>query len=120
MIALLGANGAGKTTTLRALSGISSPQGTVKLDGVDITNLSAAKRAGCGLAHVPQGRGTFAGFTVEENLWLGAHTVSNRAQVAQDIQTWFSAFPATRASGANSSPAVSAAASSRCSRSHAP
>src|SRR4051812_10062182 len=71
MVALLGANGAGKTTTLRALSGVLRHNGSIKLNGAEISGLSPAKRAGLGLAHVPQGRGTFAGFTVEENLWLG-------------------------------------------------
>jgi branched-chain amino acid transport system ATP-binding protein len=93
MVALLGANGAGKTTTLRALSGVLRHSGSIKLDGVEIGGLSAAKRAGLGLAHVPQGRGTFAGFTVEENLWIGAHTVKDRAQITQDIQSWFARFP---------------------------
>ncbi len=81
MVALLGANGAGKTTTLRAISGVLRHSGSIKLYGAEISGLSAATRAGLGLAHVPQGRGTFASFTVEENLWLGAHTVKNRAQI---------------------------------------
>ena len=93
MVALLGTNGAGKTTTLRALSGVLRHGGSIKLDGAEVGVLSAAKRTGVGLAHVPQGRGTFAGFTVEENLWLGAHTVKDRAQIAQDVQSWFARFP---------------------------
>jgi branched-chain amino acid transport system ATP-binding protein len=93
MVALLGANGAGKTTTLRALSGVLRHGGSIRLNGADISGLPAAKRAVLGLAHVPQGRGTFAGFTVEENLWIGAHTVKDRTQIAQDIQTWFARFP---------------------------
>jgi branched-chain amino acid transport system ATP-binding protein len=93
MVALLGANGAGKTTTLRALSGVLRHSGSIKLNGAEISGLSAAQRAARGLAHVPQGRGTFAGFTVEENLWLGAHTVRNRAQIASDIDMWFARFP---------------------------
>lgn len=96
MVALLGANGAGKTTTLRALSGVLRHSGSIRLDAVEISGFSAAKRAGLGLAHVPQGRGTFAGFTVEENLWIGAHTVKDRAQIAQDIQSWFARFPRLR------------------------
>ena len=105
---------------MRALSGVLRHSGSIKLDGIEISGLSAAKRAGLGLAHVPQGRGTFADFTVEENLWLGAYTVSDRAQIAQDLQSWFARFPAARASAGASSPAASAAASSRCSRSRGP
>jgi branched-chain amino acid transport system ATP-binding protein len=93
VVALLGANGAGKTTTLRAISGVLRHSGSIKLFGAEISGLSPATRAGLGLAHVPQGRGTFASFTVEENLWLGAHTVKNRGQVTEDIQTWFERFP---------------------------
>jgi branched-chain amino acid transport system ATP-binding protein len=93
MVALLGANGAGKTTTLRALSGVLRHSGSIKLNGAEIGGVSAARRAGLGLAHVPQGRGTFAGFTVEENLWLGAHTVRDRVQIAADIKHWFTRFP---------------------------
>ena len=93
MVALLGANGAGKTTTLRALSGMLRHAGSIKLNGTEISALPAAKRVALGLAHVPQGRGTFAGFTVEENLWLGAHTVKDRAQIASDIDAWLARFP---------------------------
>ena len=93
MVALLGANGAGKTTTLRALSGVLRHSGSIRLHGTEISSLSAARRAARGLAHVPQGRGTFAGFTVEENLWLGAHTVKDRARIATDIEAWFVRFP---------------------------
>jgi branched-chain amino acid transport system ATP-binding protein len=93
MVALLGANGAGKTSTLRALSGVARHSGSIKLGGQEISGLSAAKRVGLGLAHVPQNRGTFAGFTVEENLWIGAHTVKNREQIAEDMEAWFARFP---------------------------
>jgi branched-chain amino acid transport system ATP-binding protein len=93
MVALLGANGAGKTSTLRALSGVARHSGSIKLNGAEISGLSAAKRVSRGLAHVPQNRGTFAGFTVEENLWIGAHTVKDRTQIAEDMQTWFDRFP---------------------------
>jgi len=93
IVALLGANGAGKTTTLRAISGALKHTGSVKLDGTDVTRLSAAKRTGAGLAHIPQGRGTFVDFTVEENLRLGAYTVSDRRQIEEDLARWYGAFP---------------------------
>jgi len=93
IVALLGANGAGKTTTLRALSGMLAHNGSIKLNGTEIKGTSAARRVALGLAHVPQGRGTFSGFTVEENLWLGAYTVADKAQIRSDMETWFATFP---------------------------
>ena len=96
IIALLGANGAGKTTTLRALSGVIPAQGRILCDGVDLIDLHPAKRVEMGLAHVPQGRGTFINFSVEENLELGAYTVKSRRQIASDIARWFDVFPRLR------------------------
>ncbi len=93
IVALLGANGAGKTTTLRAISGALRHTGAITLRGKDISSVSAAKRVALGLAHVPQGRGTFVDFTVEENLRLGAYTVASKARIDEDIAYWFSAFP---------------------------
>ena len=81
IVALLGANGAGKTTTLRALSGMIPARGQITLDGRDVSTLGAAERARLGIAHVPQGRGTFVDFTVEENLALGAYTVRDKRTI---------------------------------------
>jgi branched-chain amino acid transport system ATP-binding protein len=96
IVALLGANGAGKTTTLRALSGLLPARGQVLFDGVDISAIHPAHRVALGLAHVPQGRGTFGDFTVEENLALGAYTVASRRQIATDMARWFEVFPRLR------------------------
>ena len=93
IVALLGANGAGKTTTLRAISGALKHTGSVKLDDIEIGRLSAAKRTASGLAHIPQGRGTFVDFTVEENLRLGAYTIADRRQIEEDLARWFKTFP---------------------------
>jgi branched-chain amino acid transport system ATP-binding protein len=57
---------------------------------------SPARRVRLGLALVPQGRGTFSEFSVEENLALGAYTVSSRRQIAQDVERWFDLFPRLR------------------------
>jgi branched-chain amino acid transport system ATP-binding protein len=92
VVALLGANGAGKTTTLRAISGIIPLAGSVKLAGEEVGGLSAARRQRRGIAHVPQGRGTFVDFTVEENLLLGGYGL-REAQVRKDIDRWYDAFP---------------------------
>lgn len=72
-VALLGANGAGKTTTLRAICGMVRPHGSVRIAGHDVTKRSTEQIVKLGVAHVPEGRGTFAPLTVEENLRLGGY-----------------------------------------------
>ncbi|NKY57917.1 ABC transporter ATP-binding protein [Nocardia flavorosea] len=72
--AVLGPNGAGKTTLLRALSGLVRVRGSVTLAGAEIGGRAPEKIARAGVAHVPEGRGTFAPLTVEENLRLGAYS----------------------------------------------
>ena len=118
IVALLGANGAGKTTTLRALSGMIPASGQIMLDGRDIGALDAAQRAQLGVAHIPQGRGTFVDFTVEENLALGAYTLNDKRVIRGALDYWYGSFPGSRR-GATSRPAASPAASSRCWRSPA-
>jgi branched-chain amino acid transport system ATP-binding protein len=72
VVAVLGANGAGKSTTLRAVSGLLHPAaGTVSFAGRPLTRTPPAVRARLGIAHVPEGRGVFAGLTVAEHLRLG-------------------------------------------------
>ena len=70
--AVLGANGAGKTTILRALSGLIRRTGDIRFRGRPIGALATEDVARLGIAHVPDGRGTFFDLTVEENLRLGA------------------------------------------------
>ncbi|MEY3618853.1 MAG: hypothetical protein RL726_1551 [Actinomycetota bacterium] len=91
MVVILGANGAGKTTTMRAVSGMIPRSGSVTFDGVDITKANAEKLVGMGIAHVPQGRGTFPDLTVLDNLRVGAY--SRSADIASDIERWFEVFP---------------------------
>ena len=90
---LLGANGAGKTTTLRALSGLIRREGDVRFRGRPIAALSTEAVARLGVAHVPDGRGTFTDLTVEENLRLGAYVRSDRNGVKQDFDRVFGYFP---------------------------
>ncbi|MCC7347772.1 MAG: ABC transporter ATP-binding protein [Variibacter sp.] len=90
---LLGANGAGKTTTLRALCGMIRTSGTVELAGASIAGRSTEDIVRLGVAHVPEGRGTFSRMTVEENLQLGAMTRSGRAEIARDIERVYGYFP---------------------------
>jgi branched-chain amino acid transport system ATP-binding protein len=90
---LLGANGAGKTTALRAISGLLRTSGEIRFAGDRIDGRKTEDIARCGIAHVPDGRGTFAEFTVEENLRLGAHSRRDRANVAADFEMVYGYFP---------------------------
>jgi branched-chain amino acid transport system ATP-binding protein len=91
--ALLGANGAGKTTTLRALCGMVRTRGEIKFAGVSIAGLPTETIVRRGIAHVPEGRGTFTRQTVEENLQIGAITRRDRAGIAADIERVYGYFP---------------------------
>ena len=91
--AILGPNGAGKTTTLRALSGEVKPSGRVTFDGRSIGGLKPERIARLGIAHVPEGRGTFTALTVEENLRVGAFRRGDRAGVRADMERCFEYFP---------------------------
>ena len=93
--ALLGANGAGKTTTLRALSGMVRTAGRVLLDGVAIGGSKPEQIARCGVAHVPDGRGTLMELTVEENLRLGAYTRPTK-ELPAGLERVFGYFPRLR------------------------
>ncbi|TML24616.1 MAG: ABC transporter ATP-binding protein [Actinobacteria bacterium] len=88
-VAVLGANGAGKTTTLRAVSGTVRRSGEVRFAGKKVRTPEGAARAG--IAHVPEGRGTFAELSVWENLRLGAYT--RRANLNEDAARVFGFFP---------------------------
>ena len=65
---LLGANGAGKTTTLRAICNMVRSTGSIEFEGKKLDNKSTESIVRLGIAHVPQGRGTFTTMTVDENL----------------------------------------------------
>jgi branched-chain amino acid transport system ATP-binding protein len=90
---LLGANGAGKTTTLRSLSGMIRTSGEIRFDGRSIAHRATEDIVRLGIAHVPEGRGTFVRLTVEENLQLGAMTRRDRVRIAADIERVFVYFP---------------------------
>ncbi len=90
--ALLGANGAGKTTTLRAICGMVRTQGEINLGGRRIDGLATEDIVRLGVAHVPDGRGTFMELTVEENMRLGAYTRPAREATA-DFERMFGYFP---------------------------
>jgi len=90
---LLGANGAGKTTTLRALTGMVRTTGSVRFRGELVSGKKTEAIASLGIAHVPDGRGTFLGMSTEENLQLGAYTRNNRQEVAAEIARIYELFP---------------------------
>jgi branched-chain amino acid transport system ATP-binding protein len=91
--ALLGANGAGKTTTLRAISAMIRRDGVLEFRGRPLTARAPEEVARLGVAHVPDGRGTFTDLTVEENLRLGAYLRRERAAVKADMARIFGYFP---------------------------
>jgi len=90
---LLGANGAGKTTVLRALSGMIRTRGDIRFSGERIAGWATEDIVRLGIAHVPDGRGTFLRVTVEENLQLGAMIRRDRAGIAADIERVYEHFP---------------------------
>jgi branched-chain amino acid transport system ATP-binding protein len=94
--ALLGANGAGKTTTLRALCGMVRTEGEVRFAGRRIEGWRTEDIVRLGIAHVPDGRGTFLHLTTEENLRLGAYTRKDKGQVGEDLERVYGYFPRLR------------------------
>ncbi len=95
MVTLIGANGAGKSTLLKVIAGLIHPrQGTVSLDGRDITTRPPEQVVRDGLALVPEGRLLFGPMTVDENLLLGAHTRPRGTALAEDLDRVRTLFPA--------------------------
>jgi branched-chain amino acid transport system ATP-binding protein len=90
LVAVLGANGAGKTTTLRAVSGTVRRDGEIRFAGRKLPR-RAESTARAGVAHVPEGRGTFMELSVWDNLRLGAYT--RRAGLKEDATRVFDFFP---------------------------
>ena len=93
---LLGANGAGKTTTLRAISGMLPVSGDIRFAGQGIAGRAIEDIVRLGIAHVPEGRGTFVRQTVEENLQIGAMSRRDRAAIAADMDRVYGYFPRLR------------------------
>jgi len=81
MTVLLGANGAGKTTTLRAICGMVRSEGEIRFAGQRLERRSTEAIAALGIAHVPEGRGTFTSLTVDENLRIAAYTRKDKEGV---------------------------------------
>jgi len=92
IVAVLGPNGAGKTTTLRAVSGTVRRSGRIVFAGRALGRTGPDGAARLGIAHVPEGRGTFSELTVSENLRLGAYT--RRGSIDSDVERVLTYFPA--------------------------
>jgi branched-chain amino acid transport system ATP-binding protein len=104
IVALLGSNGAGKTTTLRAISGIIKPsEGSIVLDGKNISSIPTYKISKEGITQSPEGRLLFPELTVEENLKVGAYglttkvvngvKVSAKEQLKANFERVYNLFP---------------------------
>jgi len=94
VVTLIGANGAGKSTTLRTISGLlHAREGSIHLNGKDITRMPPHEIVVIGVGQVPEGRGIFPRLTVRENLEMGAYTVNNTAEISQRMEEVFSLFP---------------------------
>ena len=94
--ALLGANGAGKTTTLRAVCGMVKARGSLRLAGESLVGRATEDIVRRGVAHVPDGRGTFVDLTTEENLRLGGYTRRDRKALDADLERMYGYFPRLR------------------------
>jgi branched-chain amino acid transport system ATP-binding protein len=92
VVVVLGANGAGKTTIMRAICGMVTTRGSVRLGGVQLVGRRPERIARLGVAHVPQGRGTFPELTVQENLEAGAYLRRDRRVVQGDMDRWCDMF----------------------------
>jgi branched-chain amino acid transport system ATP-binding protein len=91
--AIFGPNGAGKTTTLRAVSGVLRQRGRVAFAGKNIAGASPERVARMGIAHVPEGRGTFAELTVEDNLRIGGYSRRRGEALRHSMERCFEYFP---------------------------
>src|SRR5260370_15477955 len=94
--AILGANGAGKTTTLRAVCGMVRTSGSVRFEGQRIDGKATEEIVRLGIAHTPEGRGTFMDLTVHENLRLGAYGRRDRGAITRDFDRVYQYLPVLR------------------------
>jgi len=91
--AILGANGAGKTTTLRALCQMVRTAGSALFEGRQLVGRATEEVVRLGVAHVPDGRGTFTALSVDENLRLGAHVRRDKERIGTDLEKMYTRFP---------------------------
>jgi branched-chain amino acid transport system ATP-binding protein len=93
-VCLIGPNGAGKSTLLRTVSGVLRPRrGSIRFDGAEVGGLRPDLLFRLGIAHVPQGRSTFATMTVRENLLMGAYSIRDRSLARERLKAAAELFP---------------------------
>ncbi len=95
VVVVLGGNGAGKTTTLRAICSMVETHGSVQIDGTEMSGKGTAEIVRMGVAHVPQGRGTFPELSVVDNLMVGAYIRKDK-EIQADVDRWMDVFPRLR------------------------
>jgi lipopolysaccharide export system ATP-binding protein len=93
-VGLLGPNGAGKTTTFYMITGLVQPEeGTVMMDGADVTRLPMYRRARLGLGYLPQEASIFRGLSVEQNIMAALEVVEplrdRREQMLESLMAEF-------------------------------
>jgi len=94
IVTLIGANGAGKSTLLKTTSGLLRPQqGSIRLDGEDLSHYPPHEIVGKGLVQVPEGRRVFGRLTVTENLEMGAFAISDQKLIKENLERVFNLFP---------------------------
>jgi branched-chain amino acid transport system ATP-binding protein len=94
VVCLVGPNGAGKSTVLKVASGMLTPRsGTIRVAGNDVTGHNPQKMLGAGLSHVLQGHSVFKEMSVEENVMLGAYSLTDRAEIAERVGFVKDLFP---------------------------
>ncbi|KAB0600263.1 ABC transporter ATP-binding protein [Castellaniella defragrans] len=94
VVTLIGANGAGKTTTLKAICGvIPVTGGQVEFEGEQLANRPASHIVSAGITMIPEGRQLFPGFTVRDNLLMGAYKPAARAEAARRMDEVLEIFP---------------------------
>ena len=94
VVSLVGSNGAGKTTLLKTISGIIFPlSGSIEFLGQPIEGIRAHHLVKRGIVHIPEGRGLFPELTIEENLVIGAYSISSREAKKETEQLVFNIFP---------------------------
>ena len=94
IVTLVGANGAGKSTLLKTTSGLLRPsQGSILLDGKDLTQYPPHEIVARGVVQVPEGRRVFGRLTVTENLEMGAFAISDQKLIKENLERVFNLFP---------------------------
>ena len=94
IVSLIGGNGAGKSTTLKTISGLLRPrEGMIRLAGEDLAKYKPHDIVSRGVVQVPEGRRVFAEMSVAENLQMGAFSLVDNQNNAQNLERVYSLFP---------------------------